>query len=81
MEYEGIVGEIKLFSFDYEIRDWMNCDGRTLKIDKYTMLYSVQTPIISKHSYDQKVFNIPFMEAPEGFSFKICFRGIYPSRE
>jgi microcystin-dependent protein len=35
------VGEIRAFAFDYDIADWLPCDGRLLNINSYQILFSL----------------------------------------
>lgn len=38
---EPFVGEIRLFGFDFNPKNWLPCDGRQVPIQNYTALFSV----------------------------------------
>ena len=38
---DPFVGEIKLFTYQYNMTDWLPCDGRLLQIQQYAALYSL----------------------------------------
>jgi microcystin-dependent protein len=38
---DSILGEIRLFSFDFAPEGWMECAGQTLQVTQYTQLYSL----------------------------------------
>lgn len=38
---DQFIGEIRAMGFNYETVGWLQCDGRSLKVSKYSELYSV----------------------------------------
>jgi len=38
---DSIVGEIRLFSFDFSPNGWMECAGQTLQVMQYATLFSL----------------------------------------
>lgn len=38
---DGLIGEIRAFTFGYNPVSWIPCDGRTLSVQQYPALYSI----------------------------------------
>lgn len=38
---DGLIGEIRVFSFGYNPQCWIPCDGRQLNVQQYPALYSI----------------------------------------
>lgn len=84
---EGTIGEIKLFSGNFEPRDWHFCDGKILDINNNTALFSI---LGNKYGGDgRETFALPDLNPLQGAKTKtpaddlnyiICLQGIYPSR-
>lgn len=74
------IGEIYLFAFDYNTRDFMLCNGSSLNVNQFTPLYAL---IQNKFGGNNVAFNIPNMlglEPVPGMNYYICTSGIFPSR-
>jgi len=66
-----------MLAFDFEMRGFMKCDGRTLDISQYPALYSL---IGNKYGGNGSTnFMLPNLKAETG-SYQIYLDGIYPSR-
>jgi len=63
----AIVGEIRIFPYDYEPEGWMLCDGRELKAIEYQALYAL---LGSRFGGDPIPKDVPFSEM-ENFKFRI----------
>ena len=77
---EGIIGEIKLIIHNFEMKDYLYCDGRTLSIENYQALYAL---IGTKFGGDGHAdFSLPILEAPlPGMRYVICVNGTFPCRD
>jgi len=75
---EYFLGEIKMFSFNFVPRDFMECDGRLISIQENTALYSL---LGDKYGGDSRtVFGLPSMKGDKNMKYCICIFGVYPSR-
>ena len=76
---DGIIGEIKLVIHDFEMKDYLCCDGRSLAIEKNQALYAL---IGIKFGGDGTTFNLPLLEVPlPGMRYVICVNGVFPCRD
>jgi len=77
---EGIIGEIKLIIHDFEMKDYLYCDGRTLSILDHQALFAL---IGTKFGGDgHATFNLPMLQAPlPGMRYVICVNGTFPCRD
>lgn len=79
MEYT--VGSITLFAYSFIPMDWLPCDGRSLSIATYGLLYSV---IGTRYGGDGiSNFNLPNLQAamPNPYiQYFIAYNGIYPQQ-
>ena len=80
---EEYLGDIKLFAGTYSPQYYMYCDGQTLSIQQYTVLFSI---LGTQYGGDGRVtFCLPNLnKCPilQGTSLKyiICTQGLYPAR-
>lgn len=77
---DGIIGEIKLVIHDFEMKNYLHCDGRPLEIDQFQALYAL---IGTKFGGDGEItFNLPKLDAPlPGMRYIICVNGQFPCRD
>ncbi len=59
---EGFVGEIRLFGFDYTPEEWLPCDGRSLSVREYPLLFTV---ISTRYGGDDVTFKLPDLRGPD----------------
>jgi microcystin-dependent protein len=77
---DGIIGEIKLVIHEFEMKDYMYCDGRTLTPEKFPALYALIGIKFGGDGHD--AFNLPILEAPlPGMRYVICVNGTFPCRD
>jgi len=72
-----MIGEIKIFSGNFEPQGWMFCDGRKLKVSRYEILFSI---LGISYGGDSEYFNLPNLSHPSGVKYIICVEGDYPQR-
>ena len=77
MNQSKIIGEIKLFSGNFEPQGWMFCDGRRLKVTRYEILFSI---LGISYGGDSEYFNLPNLPDIFGVKYIICVEGEYPQR-
>lgn len=77
MNQSKIIGEIKLFSGNFEPQGWMFCDGRRLKVTRYEILFSI---LGISYGGDSEYFNLPNLSDISGVKYIICVEGEYPQR-
>ncbi len=53
---DGFVGEIRVFTYDYEPMGWLFCNGQQVNVQQYQALYQV---IGNTYGGNNKVFNVP----------------------
>lgn len=77
---DGIIGEIKLVGHDFEMKNYLHCDGRPLEMLNFQALYAL---IGTKFGGDgHATFNLPKLEAPmQGMMYVICVNGDFPCRD
>ena len=77
---EGIIGEIKLVTHNFQMKDYIYCDGRPLSIEQYTPLYALIGIKFGGNGTD--TFCLPKLENPsQGMCYVICVNGIFPARD
>lgn len=77
---DAYIGMIGLFGYDFQMRNWMKCEGQLLPIQQYTALYALLG--VNYGGDGRTTFGLPKMAAPmEGMSYQICVQGIFPSRD
>ncbi|MEX8494400.1 phage tail protein [Sphaerotilus sp.] len=77
---DSYLGMVCLFGYDFQVHNWMKCDGQTLSIQQYTALFALLGTNYGGNG--QTTFCLPKMAAPmEGMSYQICIQGIFPSRD
>jgi len=54
---DALIGEVRAFPFDTKLRDWLPCDGSTIRINAYTALFSVLELAFGGDGRD--TFNLP----------------------
>lgn len=74
------LGQIVIFPYNFEPRDFKKCDGRLVSVEKWVALYSL---LGTRFGGDGRVdFCIPKIEDPcNGVSYYICMNGQYPPRD
>lgn len=78
---EGILGEIKLVCHSFDMKNYMSCDGRTLKITEFMALYAL---IVNNFggTEEEGVFCLPILTSPlPNLRYVICVNGVFPSRD
>ena len=79
---DPILGQIRLFAFDFAPTGWMPCNGATLQIREYTAVFSLIGAI---HGGDgATTFALPNLKGKEpiaGFIYCICMEGVFPQRQ
>lgn len=77
---DGIIGEIKLIIHDFEMSNYLYCDGRELSIENHQALFALIGTKFGGDGLD--TFNLPILEAPlPGMRYIICVYGTFPSRD
>lgn len=71
------IGEVRMFSGNFEPEGWYFCDGRSLRVDSNQLLYSV---LGISHGGDGENFNLPNLPNFNGVRYIICFEGEYPKK-
>ena len=71
------IGEIKMFSGDFEPNGWMFCDGRSLLRSNYPLLFSILGVM---YGGENNNFKIPNISDLNGVKYIICVEGNYPER-
>jgi len=71
----NFIGEIKIFSGNFEPKGWLFCDGRNLSSTKYPLLFSI---VGVMYGGDDKNFQLPNLNTPGGVNYIICIDGLYP---
>lgn len=79
---DSILGQIRLFAFNFVPKGWMACDGATIPIAQNEALFSL---VGTTYGGDGRAnFNLPNLQGkapiPES-NYCICVEGIYPSRQ
>lgn len=77
MNQSKIIGEVKLFSGNFEPQGFMLCDGRRLKITRHEILFSI---LGISYGGDSEYFNLPNLQDISGVKYIICVQGDYPQR-
>ena len=81
---EFFVGQICLFPWSWTPHGWLPCDGRSLSIADYQILFSL---IGTEFGGDGRTaFNLPNLTPIKGkgagdVGYFICVDGIYPQRD
>ena len=79
---EPILGQIQLYSYQFEMMGWMSCQGQTLQIMQNQALFSL---IGNKYGGDGiTTFCLPDLrntEPVEGTRYFIATQGLYPQRQ
>ena len=77
---EPFIGQIVLFPFNFEIRNWARCDGRLLPISSNQALFAL---LGTQFGGDGRMtFALPKLAGPsEGLQYQIALQGVFPSRE
>lgn len=79
---DAILGQIRLFAFNFAPRGWMLCDGTTLPISQYTAVFSL---VGTTYGGDGRTtFALPNLKGKEpipGSTYCICMEGVFPSRQ
>ena len=77
---EEIIGTIKLFAGNFVPKGFMDCNGQTLPITQYEVLFSILG--ITYGGNYQTEFSLPKLQSPiVGMRYIICVEGIYPQRD
>jgi hypothetical protein len=74
--YKDIAGMIKLCPISFNSKYYITCDGRTLDVKNYELLFTLIG--FTFGGDNQLLFKIPNMKAPSGFKYVICVDGQYP---
>lgn len=74
---EEYIGFIKLSAVAYEPRNYMFCDGRTLKIKDYQTLAAA---LGYDYGDNRGEFTLPNLPSPTGTKYVICVDGLFPPR-
>lgn len=72
------IGMIMYFAGNYQIENFLPCDGRALRCQEYQALFAVIGTLYGG-DYSKGVFNIPKMEKVGGVMPMICVTGVFPS--
>lgn len=77
---DSFLGMVCLFGYDFQVQNWMKCEGQILQIQQYNALFAL---LGTKYGGNGKTtFGLPKMDAPmPGMSYQICVQGIFPSRD
>lgn len=78
---ESFIGQIQLFAFNFAPERWMPCDGRTLQIRQYQVVFALLGTTYGGDG--QTNFALPNLVGKEpvaGSAYCICVEGIFPSR-
>lgn len=79
MIMDPLLGSILLVPYEFIPQYWAECNGQPLSIRNNEALFSL---IGCKFGGDNHtVFNLPKLQAPEGFHYIIATSGVYPSRQ
>jgi microcystin-dependent protein len=77
---DSYLGMVCLFGYEFQVHNWMKCDGQILSIQQNTALFALLGTNYGGNG--QTTFGLPKMAAPmEGMSYQICIQGIFPSRD
>ncbi|ADK79827.1 phage tail protein [Sediminispirochaeta smaragdinae] len=78
---DGFIGQILLFAFNYEPRQWLPCEGQMLQIVDNEALFSL---VGTQYGGDGRTtFALPDLKGKEpvpGMRYCICTEGVYPPR-
>ena len=77
---DAYIGMIGLFGYNFQMRNWMKCEGQILRIQDHVALYSL---LGTNYGGDGRTtFGLPKMATPlEGMSYQIAVQGSFPSRD
>lgn len=80
---DPFLGDIELFAFDFAPSYWMKCEGQTLNIATYQILYTLLSTTfggdgITTFCLPDLRNALPMKEM--GMHYCIAVQGIYPSR-
>lgn len=76
---DGFIGEIKLVIHEFEMRNYLYCDGRSLSIPDHQALFALIGTKFGGNGTD--TFSLPILEAPlPGMRYVICVNGTFPAR-
>ena len=79
---ESFIGQIQLFAFNFAPETWMPCDGRTLQISQYQVVFALLGTTYGGDG--QTNFMLPNLVGKEpiaGSAYCICVEGIFPPRQ
>ena len=79
---ESFIGQIQLFAFNFAPEGWMPCDGRTLQIRQYQVVFALLGATYGGDG--QTNFALPNLIGKEpipGSAYCICVEGIFPQRQ
>ncbi len=78
---EDYVGDIQLFPYNFAPIGYLLCDGRSLPISIYSILYTlIGTTYGGDGSTNFKIPNMLGEEPIPGMNYYICYEGLYPMR-
>lgn len=77
------LGDIELFAFDFSPAGWMVCEGQTLNISLYQLLFTLIGATFGGDGIT--TFCLPDLRRALpmqniGMHYCICIQGLYPSR-
>lgn len=79
---ESFIGQIELFAFNFVPERWMLCDGRTLQIRQYQVVFALLGTTYGGDG--QTNFALPNLVGKEpvaGTAYCICVEGVFPQRQ
>ena len=79
---DPILGQIRLFAFNFVPKGWMLCDGKSLPINQYSAVFALLGTTYGGDGVTK--FALPDLKGKEpiaGSAYCICMQGVFPSRE
>ncbi len=78
--WEGLLGEIRIFSGDFAPAGWAFCNGQLLSVALFEQLFSVIGPQFGGDV--DSTFALPRLADPApGTQYIICVEGVYPVQD
>lgn len=77
---DAIVGQIQLFPFNFEMEGWMKCEGQTLNMQQYQLLFSLVSYTFGGGGMTFKLPDLKGKSPIPGLTYYIAYDGMYPRR-
>jgi microcystin-dependent protein len=75
------IGTILLFAFNYAPQGWFSCEGQTLSINEYQVLFAlIGTTYGGNGTTNFMLPNLSGASPLPAMKYYICVYGIYPAR-